>query len=81
MELINDINRVFCKWFNGEQLMGDEIEFITYCIIIGVLLVICIILLLCLAYQSHLWRIIRWAFEDLWEWLKKCATLRHLFLL
>ena len=68
MELIQDISRVFGKWFDGEQLMGDEIEFITFCIIIGVLLIICIILLLCLAYESHLWRSIRWAFEDLWKW-------------
>lgn len=59
MELIQDISRVFGKWFGGEQLMGDEIEFITFCIIIGVLLIICIILLLCLAYESHLWRSIR----------------------
>lgn len=70
MELIQDISRVFSKWFDGEQLMGDEIEFIAYCIIIGVLLIICIILLLCLAYESHLWRSIRWAFEDLWHWMK-----------
>ena len=63
MELIQDISRVFGKWFGGEQLMGDEIEFITFCIIIGVLLIICIILLLCLAYESHLWRSIRWAFS------------------
>lgn len=63
MELIQDISRVFGKWFGGEQLMGDEIKFITFCIIIGVLLIICIILLLCLAYESHLWRSIRWAFS------------------
>ena len=70
MELIQDISRVFGKWFGGEQLMGDEIEFITFCIIIGVLLIICIILLFCLAYESHLWRSIRWALEDLWKWVR-----------
>ena len=58
MELIQDISRVFGKWFDGEQMTGDEIEFITFCIIIGVLLMICIILLLCLAYESHLSQIV-----------------------
>ena len=33
MGFIQDINEVFGKWFNGEHLREDEVEFIIYNII------------------------------------------------
>ena len=30
MGFVQDINEVFNKWFNGEHLREDEVEFITY---------------------------------------------------
>ena len=30
MKFFNDINEVFGKWFNGEHLREDEVEFIIY---------------------------------------------------
>ena len=38
MGFIQDINEVFGKWFNGEHLREDEVEFIIYNIIILVLI-------------------------------------------
>lgn len=46
----NDINRVFGKWFNGDHLRGDEVEFIIYNIILLVLVIACVILVARIAY-------------------------------
>lgn len=50
MVFVYDINRVFGKWFNGDHLRGDEVEFIIYNIILLVLVIACVILVARIAY-------------------------------
>lgn len=69
MEFIQDINRVFGKWFNGEHLREDEVEFITYNIILLVLIIVTIVLLTRIAFLCHWGTRIWWFIEDFCHWL------------
>lgn len=69
MELIQDINHVFGKWFNGEHLRGDEVEFITYNIILLILIIVSIVLLMRIAFLCHWGTRIKWFIEDICHWL------------
>ena len=69
MQLIEDIEHVFSKWFNDELLREDEVEFITYCIILLVLIFVCIVLLARIAYLCQWGRRIKCFIEDLCHWL------------
>lgn len=59
MQFIQDINRMFSKWFSGEHLKGDEVEFITYNIILLVLIIVTIVLLVRIAFLCR-WGIRIW---------------------
>ena len=69
MKFIQDINEVFGKWFNGEHLREDEVEFIIYNIIILVLIIVCVILVARIAYLCQWGKRIKWFFEDICHWL------------
>ena len=68
MKFIQDINEVFGKWFNGEHLMEDEVEFITYNIILLVLIIVCVILVARIAYLCQWGMRIIWFIEDICHW-------------
>ena len=69
MKFIQDINEVFGKWFNGEHLREDEVEFIIYNIILLVLIIVCVILMARIAYLCQWGKRIKWFFEDICHWL------------
>ena len=69
MKFIQDINEVFGKWFNGEHLREDEVEFIIYNIIILVLIIVCVILVARIAYLCQWGKRIKWFFENVCHWL------------
>ena len=70
MDFIQDLKSVFGKWFAGEQLTRVETEFVTYCILFGVVLIILFVVMLLAAYESRLWLRIQWVAEDLWYFIK-----------
>lgn len=65
MKFFNDINEVFGKWFSGEHLRGDEVEFITYNIILLVLIIVCVILVARIANLCQWGTRIIWFIEDI----------------
>ena len=48
---------------------GDEVEFITYNIILLVLIIVCVILMARIAYLCQWGKRIKWFFEDICHWL------------
>ena len=74
-QIINDIIIAIKHLLSGAELNDNEIAYIVLC----AMLIILIIVLFVISFQTLFWTRIGWFFEDLWHWLKRRRILRSLF--
>lgn len=73
-QIINDIIIAIKHLLSGAELNDNEIAYIVLC----AMLIILIIVLFVISFQTLFWTRIGWFFQDAWQWLKRRRFVRRL---